>query len=145
MDKEKTFVLYHKPTFEELFESTVKAIRKEDENWNVPLEKDYSSSYELMWIELGRMEEAAERYKFIQRFWVMQAAYEGLVFSCTLAVIATLSARFNGHLETLHVCLGIGLSIIGAICCLYEAKLCAETQIKEVILSYYTHTKKMIS
>ena len=39
-----------------------------------------------MWIELHKKEEAKEQIIFMNRMWVMQAVFEGLIFSFIVAI-----------------------------------------------------------
>ena len=43
-------------------------------------------AYSYMWIELHKKEEAKEQIIFMNRMWVMQAVFEGLIFSFIVAI-----------------------------------------------------------
>lgn len=129
--------------FKSIYDDTIKAIRKDDENATFFLEKSPSLSYEGMWIELEQIEETAQRLKFIHRFWVMQAVYEGLVATWILGIFVSID-WWNTENDANFFKLILAFVVLAILIwrCCKEAQTCAETQIKEIILSYYIYTKK---
>ena len=135
-----------KSDFTTIYKNTVSSIRKNEKNAFFPLENSSSLSYESMRIELERIEKAAQRLKFIHRFWVMQAVYEGLVATWILAIAVSIDWwNTDADLTLWNLCLVIVVLALLIWRCCKEAQSCAETQIKEIILSYYIYTKKIIS
>ena len=92
--------------------------------------------YTYFWIELDK--KAPERANFVNRFWVMQAMFEGLVTSCLVGMVVlfelyyTFGENFFGKYTIAFILLLLLLSYI-----LYlGAKEQASYQIKEVILGF---------
>ena len=146
--RRKLFRIMYKHTIEETFQSvyndTIASLTKIDEPKEMPMTYAPSLSYEYMWIGLGKKEEATSRVNYIHRFWVMQAVFEGLITVLILA-IGILWHLKPDTAECELLCCMVLLSIIffGLILlCCNEAKRCAETQIREVILSYYQYVVK---
>lgn len=100
--------------------------------------------YTQMWEYLRDMPDAKESVDFLNRFWVMQAAFKGLMFS---SVIAIVSGVILGIVISWNMCdvwyMIIG-GLIAAIACYWEGKRYAETQIKEVIITYYQLKNKIL-
>lgn len=132
-----------KSDFKTIYANTVSSIREDEENASFPLEKSPSLSYEGMWIELERIEEAAQRLKFIHRFWVMQAVYEGLVATWILGIFISID-WWNPENDANFFKLILAFVVLAILIwrCCKEAQTCAETQIKEIILSYYIYARK---
>lgn len=126
--------------FEEIFNETVrftKGAEYDDNTQNLKLR------YTQMWACLRDNQEAKESMTFLNRLWVMQAVFEGLMFS---SVIAIVSGVILGIVITWNMCdvwyMIIG-GLIAAIACYWEGKRYAETQIKEVIITYYQLKNKI--
>lgn len=127
--------------FEEIFNETVKFINDSkagNDKQNLKLQ------YAQMWACLRDNQEAKESMTFLNRLWVMQAVFEGLMFS---SVIAIVSGVILGIVITWNMCdvwyMIIG-GLIAAIACYWEGKRYAETQIKEVIITYYQLKNKIL-
>lgn len=126
--------------FEEIFNETVrftKGAEYDDNTQNLKLR------YTQMWAHLRDNQEAKESMTFLNRLWVMQAVFEGLMFS---SVIAIVSGVILGIVISWNMCdvwyMIIG-GLIAAIACYWEGKRYAETQIKEVIITYYQLKNKI--
>lgn len=129
--------------FEETYDYTMSSIGDTCRTDLTPITK-HSMEYEYMWICLCKEEKAKSRINFIHRFWVMQATYEGLIFTFLLSVAVLIDLRVmdNCFLECFKF-IGVFLLLIFIIfLCAKEAKDCARNQIKEVILSYYLYCYK---
>lgn len=98
----------------------------------------YKTIYSKMWMELRHNAEAQETIRHLNRFWMMQAVYEGLFVSFILCVISS-SYFLYVHCSS-NICLfyiiTLVLSFIATVFCFIEAKRNAETQIVEIILTY---------
>lgn len=100
----------------------------------------FSLTYEYLWIRLGKVEEARERMNYINRFWVMQAVYEGLIGSLFVAIVVLIDLLLIGELtSTIWFVLLFVIILFIIVFCMWEARECARTQIKEVILTYYIY------
>lgn len=146
--RRKTFKIMYKQTIEETFRSVyndaIASLTKIDDPKKMPMTYAPSLSYEYMWIGLEKKEEAASRVNYIHRFWVMQAVFEGLITVLILAIgILWHLKPDNADCELLccMVLLSILFIFLMKLCC-NEAKRCAETQIREVVLSYYQYVVK---
>lgn len=118
---------------------------------------DNTLNYTYMWnkIAQSKNEEVQERYNFINKYWVMQAIFEGLIGSamigivlCLLSIIQTLCNEYtswehfsNNWLSITEKCLYAIITLIVSIILLFrsaaEARKNAEVQIKEVVIAYY--------
>lgn len=104
-----------------------------------------SNTYTYMWIELCNNDKAKDRVVFINRMWVMQAMFEGLIFSFITGIFVLIDLK-HGPLNsfplwwTLILCF---LMMISTGLSMYEARKYAQTQIKEVILSYFIYCKNI--
>lgn len=97
----------------------------------------FSLTYEYMWIRLENVKEAHERVNYINRFWVMQAVYEGLIGALFIAIVVLIDLFLIGELKSvIWLVLLLVLMLFIIVFCVWEARECARTQIKEVILSY---------
>ena len=130
--------------FQEVYNGTVSSLGGVENPPKLPMTYNPSLSYEYMWICLEQNKDAAARVNYIHRFWVMQAVFEGLITVLLLAIGVLWHVKptdANCYLVSGMVLLSflfIGLVIL----CCNEAKRCAETQIREVILSYYQYVVK---
>lgn len=92
--------------------------------------------YTEMWSFLRQCKEAAPTLSFVNRYWVMQAVYEGLSVSslvgCILGIILCIT-----KISTLHILI-ILTSIISLHFCCREGTRYAENQISEIIIAYKT-------
>lgn len=110
-----------------------------------------------MWnkIAQSRNEEIQERYNFINKYWVMQAIFEGLMGSAIVGITLCLLLIFqkfyyeytswyyflNNWPSIIDKCHYVISSLIAFIILLLrsavEARKNAEVQIKEVVIAYY--------
>ncbi len=124
--------------FEEIFNETVKFVNGSESD-----DKSLKLRYAQMWAYLRDNQEAKESMMFLNRLWVMQAVFEGLMFS---SVIAIGNGGILGIVIGWNMC-DVWYMIIGglitAIACYWEGKRYAETQIKEVIITYYQLKNKI--
>ena len=129
--------------FENTYDNAMLFIEHECKNNSTPVD-DKSLEYERIWIWLCKEESAKDRVNFIHRFWVMQATYEGLIFSSiiSIAVLIDLKVIDNGFMDC-YKFIGVFLLLLLVIfLCAKEARSCARNQIREVILSYYSYCSK---
>ena len=127
--------------FEEIFNETVRFTKGPEYDDNT---QNLKLRYTQMWANLRDNQEAKESMTFLNRLWVMQAVFEGLMFS---SVIAIVSGVILGIVISWNMCdvwyMIIG-GLIAAIACYWEGKRYAETQIKEVIITYYQLKNKIL-
>ncbi|MCR8895087.1 hypothetical protein [Bacteroides sp. ET336] len=89
--------------------------------------------YSKMWLDLRHCEEAKETMRHLNRFWMMQAVYEGLFTSSIVAIISSLFLICKSRDFFIIMIL---LSIICMVFCYIEARRYAETQILEIVIAY---------
>ena len=147
MNKEKDFIT--------LFESTIKVL---DFGVNIPVSSDEQSkavyvntAYSYMWSWLQTMkqdEQIFSKIRLINRYWVMQAVFEGLIGVALLVLLI-----FIDYCYTKDVCIFTCEEIIGAFLFLglllllvylfaLEARKYARTQVLDIITLYYLHSKQ---
>jgi len=92
--------------------------------------------YTEMWMHLRQNKEAAPTLAFLNKYWVLQAIYEGLMASSLAGIIV--GGLLIG-LEDFHFIyvIIIVFSAVSFKACRYEATRYAETQITEVVLAYH--------
>lgn len=89
--------------------------------------------YSKIWIELRHCADAEATIRHLNRFWVMQAVFEGLYFSfilatiCSIALMLSTSQIFITYIFITSFCTWI---------CYKEAQRYAETQINEIVIAY---------
>ena len=139
--------------FEKTFKETTNSIT-ENIDFYMTIPNNNSLRYEYMWICLCKEEKAKPHINFIHRFWVMQAVYEGLIFTLIIAFIVLLDVKIIDcsfvKWFQVNTCFWERFKFIGALIllvgliylCGKEAKSCARNQIREVILSYYLYCYK---
>lgn len=88
--------------------------------------------YTSMWLKLRHCDDAEATIKHLNRFWVMQAVFEGIYFSFILATICSAILMSANHYFS--YCIFIALA--GAFICYKEAQRYAETQINEIVIAY---------
>lgn len=96
--------------------------------------------YTYMWFRLREEKGAAATLDHINRYWVMQAVFEGLVFSFLFSTVCL------AYLLTVNGCttvwwLAMLVSVVALPICFHEATRYAETQIFEVVLAYRYYEK----
>lgn len=130
------------------------------------IEKDKEMAYSYMWMKLdkSRYKDCRSRFLYISRFWVLRAIYEGLIppvmvlfitFFVRSLYITNCMCIVGGDvlipIVNLIIC-PVHCSLIGRLVQISfvillmtiiiwllakEAKRCAETQIREVVVAYY--------
>lgn len=151
--------------FENLFETIHKKISKtatpsEEGSTNSTIKypfTDNTLNYTYMWNKIAQSkdEEVQERYNFINKYWVMQAIFEGLIGSAIIGIILCLLSITqisyieytscgdfcNNWQSIIGKCnYAIGALIAFIILLLrsaVEARKNAEVQIKEIVIAYY--------
>ena len=91
--------------------------------------------------ETVKKEEAKEQIIFMNRMWVMQAVFEGLIFSFIVAigVLIDLKWGLNKDISWLEFIVIFAVLLSSVWLSAIEARRYARTQIREVILSYYSY------
>jgi ABC-type multidrug transport system fused ATPase/permease subunit len=124
--------------FEETYDGTMNALASNALSLSV---SDKKLAYSYMWIELHKKEEAKEQIIFMNRMWVMQAVFEGLIFSFIVAigVLIDLKWGLNKDISWLEFIVIFAVLLSSVWLSAIEARRYARTQIREVILSYYSY------
>lgn len=124
--------------FEETYDRTMNALASNALSLSV---SDKKLAYSYMWIELHKKEEAKEQIIFMNRMWVMQAVFEGLIFSIIVAigVLIDLKWGLNKDISWLEFIVIFAVLLSSVWLSAIEARRYARTQIREVILSYYSY------
>lgn len=152
--------------FESKFEETVQYFDFQDETIKKLMKDDKNVAYSYMWMRLDNSqdEDCRSRFVFASRSWVLRAIYEGLippVFVLAATILVKYFSLWKGWCETFSqwqseftgkIILPWGeniiVSILGAVVMTFvsyivvkllarEARRCANTQIREVIVAYY--------
>lgn len=107
---------------------------------------DTTTAYAQMWKSLYKEDSNANDVDLadvrrIRRYWVMQAVFEGLIGTCVIGICCSI---FLIKREIIPNCSFYSFAILPMWFFLMylfggEAKKCAETQIKEVVTSYYKY------
>lgn len=107
-------------------------------------EEQAQFEYTIMWGELRDCKKCERTVAFINRFWVMQAVCEGLLFSSVIVivggVITILYLLYNTGCDMeifLQYISCIIAGIIGLFAFYKEGKRYAESQIQEIVSAYY--------
>ena len=123
--------------FEETYDRTMNALASNALSLSV---SDKKLAYSYMWIELHKKEEAKEQIIFMNRMWVMQAVFEGLIFSIVaIGVLIDLKWGLNKDISWLEFIVIFAVLLSSVWLSAIEARRYARTQIREVILSYYSY------
>ena len=124
--------------FEETYDRTMNALASNALSLSV---SDKKLAYSYMWIELHKKEEAKEQIIFMNRMWVMQAVFEGLIFSFIVAigVLIDLKWGLNKDISWLEFIVIFAVLLSSVWLSAIEARRYDRTQIREVILSYYSY------
>lgn len=96
-------------------------------------DKAEDNEYIFMWCKLSTNSNAKERMSFINRFWVMQKVYEGLMTNCLLAFTYVFVN------DNINMRVGFPIILVAFIVFLREAGKNYETQVKEVFIAYQTY------
>ena len=152
--------------FESKFEETVQYFDFQDETIKKLMKDDKNVAYSYMWMRLDNSqdEDCRSRFVFASRSWVLRAIYEGLippVFILAATILVKYFSVWKGWCETFSqwqsgwtdkIILPWGeniiVGVIGAVVMTSasyiivkllarEARRCANTQIREVIVAYY--------
>lgn len=134
------YKLDSKRGFSPIFIEALKFIKKYDETTATEVDgfihKDSDTLklyYTRMWMELRHCANAEATIKLLNRFWVMQAVFEGLYFSFILALIcSTVLMLIVNH----SFMIGIVIAFFCIWFCYKEAQRYAETQINEIVIAY---------
>ena len=110
--------------FEETYDRTMNALASNALSLSV---SDKKLAYSYMWIELHKKEEAKEQIIFMNRMWVMQA------------VLIDLKWGLNKDISWLEFIVIFAVLLSSVWLSAIEARRYARTQIREVILSYYSY------
>lgn len=152
--------------FKSKFQETAQCFNFQDETIKKLMEDDKNIAYSYMWIRLDKSqdEDCRSRFVFASRSWVLRAIYEGLippVFVLAATILVKYFSVWKGWCEALSqwqsgwtgkIILPWGeniiVGVIGAVVMIFasyiivkllarEARRCANTQIREVIVAYY--------
>ena len=152
--------------FESKFQETARCFDFQGEIIKKLMQDNYSAAYSYMWMRLDKSqdEDCRSRFVFASRSWVLRAIYEGLippVFVLAATILFKYFSVWKGWCETFCQWLGgwsgvlipswgenaivglLGVVIMTSIAYIIvkllarEARRCANTQIREVIVAYY--------
>lgn len=152
--------------FESKFKETAQCFNFQGETIKKLMEDDKNIAYSYMWMRLDKSqdEDCRSRFVFASRSWVLRAIYEGLippVFVLAATILIKYFSVWKGWCETFSQWLSdwtgkiilpwgenIIVGVIGAVVMTSasyiivkllarEARRCANTQIREVIVAYY--------
>lgn len=152
--------------FESKFQETAQCFDFQGETIKKLMEDDKNTAYSYMWmrLDISQDEDCRSRFVFASRSWVLRAIYEGLippVFVLAATILVKYFSVWKGWCETFSqwqsgwtgkIILPWGeniiVSILGAVVMTFvsyivvkllarEARRCANTQIREVIVAYY--------
>lgn len=148
------------------FQETAQCFNFQDETIKKLMEDNKNIAYSYMWMRLDKSqdEDCRSRFVFASRSWVLRAIYEGLippVFILAVTILVKYFPVWKGWCETFSqwqsgwtgkIILSWGeniiVSILGVVVMTFtsyiivkllakEARRCANTQIREVIVAYY--------
>lgn len=152
--------------FESKFKETAQRFNFQGETIKKLMEDDKNIAYSYMWMRLDKSqdEDCRSRFVFASRSWVLRAIYEGLippVFILAATILVKYFPVWKGWCNTFCQWLGgwsgivipsweknaivglLGVVIMTSIAYMIvnllarEARRCANTQIREVIVAYY--------
>lgn len=152
--------------FESKFKETAQCFNFQGETVKKLMKDNKNIAYSYMWMRLDKSqdEDCRSRFVFASRSWVLRAIYEGLippVFILAATILVKYFSVLKGWCETFSqwqsgwtgkIILPWGeniiVSILGAVVMTFvsyivvkllarEARRCANTQIREVIVAYY--------
>ena len=152
--------------FKSKFQETAQCFNFQDETIKKLMEDDKNIAYSYMWMRLDKSqdEDCRSRFVFASRSWVLRAIYEGLippVFVLAATILFKYFSVWKGWCETFcqwldgwsdvvipswgkNAIVGLlGVVIMTSIAYVIvkllarEARRCANTQIREVIVAYY--------
>lgn len=139
--------------FQHVFATTYAVLNFHTTEIRNMIDRDKNVAYAYMWqkLEANEKDVGKRRFLFISRFWTLRAIYEGLILPFTLLVIwsfwkSGIVERFWKACEYQdatvlkffsYFLIGVYIWYIVVSCLSREARRCANTQIKEVIIAYY--------
>lgn len=152
--------------FKSKFQETAQCFNFQGETIKKLMENDKNIAYSYMWMRLDKSqdEDCRSRFVFASRSWVLRAIYEGLIPPVFILAATILVKYFSVWKEWCNTfCQWLGgwsgvlipswgeniiVSILGAVVMTFisyiivkllakEARRCANTQIREVIVAYY--------
>ena len=152
--------------FESKFQETAQCFDFQGETIKKLMKDNNSAAYSYMWMRLDNSqdEDCRSRFVFASRSWVLRAIYEGLIPPIFILAATILVKYFSAWKEWCNTfCQWLGgwsgvlipswgeniiVSILGAVVMTFtsyiivkllakEARRCANTQIREVIVAYY--------
>lgn len=152
--------------FKSKFQETAQCLNFQGETIKKLMKDNKNIAYSYMWMRLDKSqdEDCRSRFVFASRSWVLRAIYEGLippVFILAATILVKYFSVWKGWCETFSqwqsgwtgkIILPWGeniiVSILGAVVMTFvsyivvkllarEARRCANTQIREVIVAYY--------
>lgn len=119
-----------KESFDALFQSALQEFQITEK---MPSSR---KAYSMMWMVVRQKDMNGKFYPQLFRQWVMQAVYEGLIFSSILVFVFSVILCFNDSSNLWLYIMILLFSIITTIFCAREASRCAENQILEVVIAY---------
>lgn len=129
--------------FNSIFDNAVNSLTKEQKETIAQFTSNQAYTY--MWAKLNSIKAANERMKFIHRFWVMQALYEGMI-SFAILGLCVFADYLYLHLTmcpTMYELIVITLVVTILLTVFFlsskEAKNCAINQINEVVIAYHIY------
>jgi uncharacterized membrane protein YvlD (DUF360 family) len=152
--------------FKSKFQETAQCFNFQGETIKKLMKDNNSAAYSYMWMRLDNSqdEDCRSRFVFASRSWVLRAIYEGLIPPVFILAATILVKYFSAWKEWCNTfCQWLGgwsgvlipswgeniiVSILGAVVMTFisyiivkllakEARRCANTQIREVIVAYY--------
>lgn len=129
IDKKTRFMYY--------FTEAIKFVKKDKYQ-----ETDYKDEYYCktcyieMWMNLRQNEKAKDTLAFLNKYWVFQAIYEGLMSSCLVGITVGIILLIAEGFAWPYLFVSVVCSLSLCICC-NEATRYAETQIKEVVIANF--------
>lgn len=141
----KILSAFNENYFNDVFKKALKFINskpyEKNDEITIYLSKDrgsYKTIYSKMWMELRHCEEAKETVRHLNRFWMMEAVYEGLFVSFILGAVSSIYFLCVNWCNDSRLFYGMTLvlSLIATVFCFIEARRYAETQIVEIVLTY---------
>lgn len=139
----KMLCIWNKEYFNDVFNKVLSFVNSDPYSVNEEISKyldadfskdKYKGVYSKMWLDLRHCEEAKDTIRHLNRFWMMQAVYEGLFTSSIIGLLS--SFYFWCDKDSGYFMITFILSIISSFFCSLEAKRYAETQIWEVVIAY---------
>lgn len=130
--------LFGRPdSFVECFENAIKYANKRPGTiltCSALTDAEKKCYYTEMWSFLRNKPEAKETVAFLNRYWVMQAVCEGLIFSSILAIAGGIAWTFKAH-DAIYLVIS-GMAFLAFLILCREGRRYAETQILEVVIAY---------